>query len=266
MIKRLSNLVYWLIAMMVIVPGCQRQYDDEEVPVLAPLNDPNFVVPDYASRAIEAAGGHRVWAKTENIRLDCVVTFYKPDGSFYLTEHNYHIEPWANSIWISANEPQYKFVWQLSGGQFSTLEGAERINPLPVAISHRYFAEAILKITTAPARFLDSEAEFKKAPTPVKIEGQWYRPFEQTNIFAGTDAESYIEPCWSKVVFYQNRDNLLVDMIWFAAADEAKFLSVRGYDYRKTQKQKVLIPAKIEIFRADSAAGLRQRLVKIDLK
>ncbi|MHC4394981.1 MAG: hypothetical protein ACYS1A_04935 [Planctomycetota bacterium] len=266
MINRLSNLVYWLIAIMVITAGCQRQYE-EDVPVLIPLNDPNSVVPAYVSNVIKAVGGQRAWIEVQDIGLDCVVTFYKPDGSFYLTEHGYLVRPWANSIWVSATEPQYRFLWQLSDGRFSIWEGAENADPLPVAISQRHFTEMILNITTAPARFLDSKAEFKSPLHPVKIRGQWYHPYERVSIVSDADTENYIAPCWSKVVFYQNRDNSLVDMIWFAAADKEKFFAVRGYDYRKAQKRRsILVPARIEIFKTDSAGTILERLVKIDLK
>ena len=78
------------------------------------------------------------------------------------------------------------------------------------------------------------------------MEGQWYYPIEQDRLI------SKDIPYWSKVVFYQNRDNLLVDMIWLATADEKEFLAVRGYDYDELQK-------------GDSEVVCRQRLVKIDL-
>ncbi len=260
MINRLSNLVACLlIIVMLFVVGCKRAEKAGVVSPL-PLEHSNYAIPDFASAAFEAAGGRQAWTNTQTFQLDCVVTFYKQDGSFYLTEHKYRIEPWSNSIWISACEPQYKFVWHLSDEQFSIFEGAERASTLPFALDAHHFAEAVLNITTAPARFLDRPFKFTEGPNPVKIEGRWYHPIERNRILVSD--LSY----WTKVVFYQDRDTSLVDMVWFAAAGEEKFLMVRGYDYDKAKKQGVSVPAKIEIFETDAAARLQQRLVKIDLK
>jgi len=135
------------------------------------------------------------------------------------------------------------------------LEGAERVDALPVAIENRHLADAILNIITAPVRFLDKSFTFTKVPQPVKIEGQWYYPIERERIFIGAI------PYWSKVVFYQNRDTSLVDMLWFAGE---KFLAVRGYDYREVEKKGVAVPTRIEIFRTDADGVLQERLVKID--
>jgi hypothetical protein len=260
MINRFSNLVVCLlIIVMLLVIGCRQAEKDGVVSPLS-LEHANYAIPDFASAAFEATGGRQAWTNTQSFQLDCVVTFYKQDGSFYLTEHKYRIEPWSDSIWISACEPQYKFVWHLSGDKFSIFEGAERTSPLPVALDAQHFAEAILNITTAPVRFLDRPFKFTEGPDPVKIEGRWYHPIERNRILASD--LSY----WSKVIFYQDRDTSLVDMVWFAASGEEKFLMVRGYDYNKAKEQGVSVPAKIEIFETDAAARPQQCLVKIDLK
>ncbi|MGD8500353.1 MAG: hypothetical protein PVJ86_06880, partial [Phycisphaerales bacterium] len=115
---------------------------------------------DYAARAIEAAGGFNAWTKAKEVHLDCVVTFYQPDGSFYLTQQRYVVYPWSNAIQISAREPQGSFVWQLSKGQFDVLEGSAQAVELPIAAPSRCFAEVILNIITAPVRFLDGSVEF----------------------------------------------------------------------------------------------------------
>jgi len=257
-VKRVSNVVHWLVVVLFFfVAGCEQRYEDEQV-AHPPFVAPGFVIPDYASRAIEASGGLDTWVKTEQIQVGCVATFYQPDGSFYLTEQHYEIYPWLNSIRISAKEPQGEFVWQLSNGRFSVLEGAGRVDVLPVAVCEGWFAEAILNITTAPARFLDESVEFRKASEPVKIEGQWYYSIER--------AAPHKAGIWSKAVFYQNKDNSLVDMLWFAGVNGERFLAVRGYDYRRIEKDGVLVPTKIDILNADALGALRERLVKIDFE
>lgn len=256
------NTMCWLAFVTVfVVAGCEGRYKEEPV-ALNPLVDPNFVVPDYAWRAVEATGGRWAWLKAEKLHVDCVVTFYKPDGTFYLTEHHYEIHPWLNSIRILAQEAPDKFVWLFSPDGFSVLEGADRVNVLPVKmVSERPFAEAILNITTAPVRFLDKSVEFSRVSRPVKRQGRWYYPIGRASY-----GEIGIEPYWSEVVFYQSMDNSLVDVLWFADVDRKKFLAVHGYEYKEVKKGAVLVPTKIEIFETDADGDLRERLVKIDFK
>ena len=264
------------IVVVGIVVGCQQEYKEEpEAPIDVIVVEPNLVVeslPDYVSRAIEATGGRQAWTEAKSLRLDCVVTFYKSDGSFYLTEQDYEIYPWLNSIRISATEPQGNFVWELSRGG---LEGGESWYTgigLPVQLcSKHYFTELILDITTAPVRFLDKPVVFTKDSRPVKMEGLWYHSIERVN----PDKTGI----FSYAVFYQNRDSSLVDIIWFAGVDSSVIaseaqpsvaipisLAVRGYDYREVEKGGVRVPTKIEIFRTDAAGVLQERLVKIDSK
>lgn len=260
MINRFSNMMCCLILVTVfVVAGCERG-QKEELSVYELLTDPNFVMPEYASQAIEATGGLEAWMKASKLEFDCVATLYKPDGSYYLTEQHHEIYPWSNSIRILAEEPQGKFIWQLSMGQFSVLEGAKQVDTLPImAVSH-YFAEAILDITTAPVRFVvDKSFAFTKGPKPIKMEGQWYYPIERAKILVAD-----VAPYWPKVIFWQNKGSSRVDMLWFVEVGEKKFFAFRGYDYRKVEKKGVSVPTKIEIFRTDAAGVLRERLVKID--
>ena len=235
MINRIPIVMLGLTFVMVfVVTGCEQRQKEEAPAHITLIDDPNFVAPDYMSRAIEATGGYIAWKNCEQIEFDAVVTFYQPGGSFYLTQQHYRISPWLDSIHIS---------------------GTPDAGQLP----QNNFPEAILNIVTAPVRFLDKSLLFTRDPNAIRMEGQWYYPIEQDRLI------SKDIPYWSKVVFYQNRDNLLVDMIWLATADEKEFLAVRGYDYDELQKGGVMVPAKIEVFTSDSEVVCRQRLVKIDL-
>jgi len=263
MINRFSNMAFGLVLVSVfVVAGCERECKE---PAAGEAKvETNVLVPDYVGRAIEATGGRQAWTKAKKLEFDCVVTFYKPDGSFYLTEHHLEIWPWSNCIQISALEPQGKFIWQLSDGRFSILEGAEQFCALPIAVENHCFAEAILDMTTAPVRLLDKSVVFTKRLKPVKMEGLWYYPIERTSP-AGNK---------QKMIFYQNRDSSLVDMLslhcargqGFAGVDGEKFLTVRGYEYREVEEKGVSVPTRIEIFRTDARGVLQKRVVKIDFK
>ena len=279
----LSSVLMLVLVAAFIFTGCQRKYEKDAVEVLTsgPDLETISVPPDYVVRAIEAAGGWNAWAQTKELQLDCVVTFYQPDGGFYLTEQHHVVYPWSNSIQISAREPQGTFVWQLSKGRFDVLQGGGQIDGLPVEISSHCFAEMILSVITIPARFLDASVEFTKASTGLKIQGQWYYPITRRSKPAlGAEPARPL----SKAVFYQDRDSSLVDMLLFADVDSSVIASeaqpsaaipvsfaIRGYDYTEVvrmdsqgEKEGVRVPARIEIFRTDARGNLQERLVKID--
>jgi hypothetical protein len=262
-----SKTICLVLAGALILMGCQQKYEENVVDTLdsGPDIQMTSVAPDYVVKAIEAVGGWNAWAGTKELQLDCVVTFYQSDGSFHLTEQHHVVYPWSNSVQISGQEPQGRFVWQLSQGKFDVLQEGEQSDALPVVIGSNHFAEMILSIITIPARFLDESAEFSKETTGLKIQGQWYYPITRLSRPAvGTELESEPPLVLSKAVFYQDRDSSLIDMLVFDFMSGGSNFAVRGYDYTKVEKNGVLVPAKIEIFRTDAIGSLQERLVKID--
>ncbi len=260
--NRISEIICLVLVAVFVLTGCGQKHK-EDVDVLARGQEVEAISPpsEEAARAIEATGGLNAWKKTTKLQLDCVVTFYQPDGSFYLTEQRYEVHPWLNSIKISADEPHGAFVWELSNGQFNVLRGVGQIDALPKAVPSRCFAEVILNIITAPARLLDGSVEFNKQSNPVKIQGKWYYPINSQNKDAAART--------SEAVFYQDRNSSLVDMIRLAcsntgAAREKTIQYVRGYDYREVEKTGLLVPTRIEILETDARDRSQKRLVKID--
>jgi hypothetical protein len=265
--NRFSKIIWMVLVVAFICTGCQRKYKEEAVDVLdsGPEIEMTSVPPDYVVKAIEAVGGWNAWTRTKELQLDCVVTFYQPDGSFHLTEQHHVVYPWSNSIQISAQEPQGRFVWQLSKGKFDVLQESGQSDALPVVIGSNHFAEMILSIITIPARLFDESAEFSKETTGLKIQGQWYYPISRlSRPVVGDELDS--EPAYvlSKGIFYQDRDGSLIDMLVFDFKSGDSNFAVRGYDYTEVEKNGVRVPSRIEIFKADARGNLQERLVKID--
>jgi len=265
--NRFSKTICLVLTGAIILIGCQQEYEKDVADTLATGPDIQMtsVAPDYVVKAIEAVGGWNAWVETKELQLDCVVTFYQPDGSFHLTEQHHVVYPWLNSIEISGREPKGRFVWKLSKGRFNVLQGTVQTDALPVVIEANHFAEMILSIVTIPARFLDDSAEFSKLTTGLKIQGQWYYPITRLSKPAGgAGLMSKTDFILSKAVFYQDRDTSLIDMLVFDFTNGDNTFAVRGYDYTKVEKNGVLVPAKIEIFKADANGRLQERLVMID--
>jgi len=255
---RFSKIVCFALATIFINSGCEQTYTQEtDTLAVGPIAEPELS--GFAAQTIDASGGLSAWRKTKGLQLNCVVAFYQPDESYYLTEQRYEIYPWSNSIRISTLEPEGMYVWQLSKGKFNVLEGGKQFEDLPNTVSSRCLAESILNIVTAPARFLDNYVEFVKETTPVKMHGQWYYLIDRKNKLNAAPAERL-----SEAIFYQNRDNFAIDMIWFPRISGSKLLMVRGYDFEVVESGSILIPTRIEIYRTDALGISQELLVKID--
>jgi len=253
MMNWLSKTVWLVLVTVLAVAGCEQEQKQEQKVDLSASRPP------YITQAIEATGGLETWIGAKQLEFDCVVAFYRQDGSFYLTEQHHEIVPWSNSIRISAQEPQGKFIWEFSADGMRVIEGTKKADFLPIGLGAEDFAQAILDITTTPVRLLEGQAEFIKGPSPVKVEGRWYYPIGRV----GPDKpdSALIRP---KLVFYQNRDSSLVDMLWFESIDKGTYFTVRGYNLHEVKKGGVVVPAKIEIFMTDIHGAVQHRLVKID--
>ncbi|HUV40726.1 MAG TPA: hypothetical protein VMW23_02930 [Sedimentisphaerales bacterium] len=261
-------MMKWLLTMsfmagiaLCATTGCQPTV---EKPLVLGPPDADIIdqAPPYITQAAEAAGGWQAWTKIQQLCCRSVVTFYNPDGSFYLTQQCHQMQPWLNSITIESLEPQGKFVCRLSEGQFTTVQSPGNSEVFCGEVSVSCCAQAVLETVTAPARFLDSRAVFTKSTDPVKIEGLWYYPIEKAPA-AQHDADT------QKVIFYQNTDTSAVDIVSFVADDKHPGylpVIVRAYDYRQIQDRQVMLPGRLEIFRTDAWGQPGRRLVKIDFE
>ena len=234
--------------MVLIITGCEQQQKEMDIQTQVPSQKPAYII-----EAIETTGGLDAWNKTKKVEFDCIATFYQPNGSYYLTKQHHEILPWSYSIRVSAYEPQGKFVWELSRSGLSIIEGTKQENFLPMGLDAQDFTKAILDITTTPIRLMDKQEGLSKGTTPVKVEGQWYYPIGQSK----TDNHH-------EIIFYQNRDSSLIDLIWFVSTKGSTSLAVRGYNYQEIQSGGVFIPAKIEIFMTDLQGVIQNRLATID--
>jgi len=249
------------ILVLFLAFGCGRRIESK--PVTEPLAvgaENDLITPKggFVSAAVKATGGLKAWMEVKEVSLECVVTFYKPDKSLYLTEQVHQIYPWSNSIRISAEEPEEKFICQLSRGKFSILKTAEKDWTLPVEIEAKTFARAVLDIMTAPIRFLDKSAVYTERRQFTKIEGQIYWPVIRTvKTEQGDGAEE-------GVIFCQNQQSSLIDVVWYSSEGSDGLLTVRGYNYIQIKDNGIVLPRRVEIFRASSDGVLQKRLAKIE--
>jgi len=272
MMHRLSKAIWLVLLIACTIAGCTKQTGKSTGRLARGPDVQTLTAPsDYAAGALKATGGFKKWTKTKRLSLDCVVTFYQPDGGFYLTQQHLEVFPWSNSIRISVREPLGPVMWQLLDGQLTILQGREQ--DILMQISHRDYAEAILGLTTAPVRLLDASASFNRRSEPIKIEGLWYDSVERTYTVSrggvGNRLQEGVDSTkshWATIVFYQNKNTTLIDMLWFCDIDRQEYLAVRGYDYSEVEEKGILLPTKIEIFTTDARSVFKERLLTVDFK
>lgn len=244
---------YLLIGGVVFFVGCKLSYQRAPVKI-EPVADVNMVLADYAEQAIEASGGRSAWRQTDELALDCVVSFYHADGSYYVTAHSHRIYPWKGSIRMVGQEPQGAFTVEFSRQAQAGL--GHRGASFPVDLcGERQFPELVLDLATAPVRLLDRGVKFSRSAVPVEKQGRRYYRIERVGGASGL---------WSEAVLYQSVDSGLIDLLVFTEAQDGGYLAARGYDYRQGTGAGVLVPRKIEIFQADARGALKQRLVEIN--
>lgn len=230
--------------------GCNQE---SAVEILAhgPDTEAIAAMGQNASDAIDATGGSRAWMETTQFSRKCIVTFYKSDDTYYLTQQQHRISPWANAVSITAAEPQGKLTWKLSRKNSQQSESCYSGTDLPGDLPGQSFAEAILDITTAPVRSL----YISTVSGPTKIQNRWYYEIERPEMSGKC-------PC-AEAIFRQDTDTSLINTLWLKDL-HGDGIVVRGYDYEGFEQGGILVPAKIEIFTTDSAGNTKDRLVTIN--
>jgi len=277
MITRVTRGAVLIALATLTLTGCGRQVTQDpskDLDLLAagPDHDALPVPRPWGAAALDATGGLATWMQSKRIDFDAVVTAYREDGSFYLTEQHFSVCPWSGVLQVSAREPGSEFTCRIVDGQYDLLKGDSSTDVSPLSAEYRDYAEAVLQITTTPVRMLRDNVVLLHRPAPVMLTGQWYIPIEAkyrvSKPAAGEESKQKEapEPCWKEGTYFQNQATSLVDMIWLGDPARQKFFVVRGYDYKRTTENGVAIPTKIEICESDPDANVRQRVAVIDLK
>jgi hypothetical protein len=246
--KRLPITSILMVITAVSCVGCTKQNAKQQSTT---PHAPHIVsVPAFAKTAVDAVGGEQAWANTQVILGGCTAKFYRPDGSFYLTRQRHAVYPWSDSIRIYASEPQGTFVWQLTGTDFTLLEGTpQQAENLPMTLCNPFIARVIWSIMASPASIAtNTDPNTATLGKAVRIEGIWHHPLK----IVGGQA------------WYQNVDSGILDLYRIEYSDKHIFLTARGYGYRSVEKTDIMLPTKIEIFSSDTAASESRRIIELD--
>ncbi|MDO8301932.1 MAG: hypothetical protein Q7T18_01695 [Sedimentisphaerales bacterium] len=238
-----------LSVISVVISGCAQQPVKQQS---VASQVPHVVtVPAFAKGAVDAVGGEQAWSTTEVIVGECTAKFYKPDGTFYLTRQRHAVYPWSDSIRIYAAEPQGTFVWQLSGNNFTLLEGTpQQAASLPMTLCDPAIARAIWSLMASPASLATKSDPNRVFGAAVQVAGIWHRPLKL--------ADSQL--------WYQNKESDILDICQLEISGNTTHLLARGYDYLPIEKTRIMAPTKIEIFTTNSSASELVRIIELDYR
>ncbi len=265
MIARVMSSAVLIVLTALMLTGCGRQAAKESAPDVSLLatGPDRQALPtprSFVSAALDATGGLAAWEECKKIEFHAAVTACERDGCFYLTEHDFVLCPWSESVQVTAHEPRANFTWQVVRGRYHAARSDPNADVSPLRGLSREYADAVLQIATAPVRMLKDSVLLGPRPATTQIAGQWYLPIDAKY------KEQTGEPYWTQGVYFQSVDRSLVDMVWLGNPLTHKFLLARGYDYAPRTDTGVLIPTKIEVFQSDPEANIGPRFALVDLR
>lgn len=181
----------------------------------------------------------------KTISASCIVTFYKSDGSRYLSEQQHLINPSAGGIEITAEEPGGMISCRFDGGFAKS--GDAKVKGLAVSMCDRNLAQVIWASVSAGCGFLSGEKGDE-----VNIEGRWYEPI--------TPAD---KSQWAKTTLYKNVSDEAVEMVQVVDAEKGKVLTARSYNYFWFEELGRRFPMKIDVFSSDKEGGAQKQVLEI---
>ena len=252
------------LAFALTLTGCNKPKD---LFLQGPGPETLAVEEEYITEAFASVDGKQAWADCKKTQFDAVVTFYKDDGSRYLTEHTYEIYPWSGAIRITAAEPDHTYRWQVVDGNLMRLSGPAD-SAMPIDVNSTVFAELVRDITTAPAVLATRAKSFTKPRLPTRIRGLWYHPIEnqpEKIIQKHNRRDNIRQKPPRKKIFYQNRETGRIEIVEYPDTPGGRSLAARGFDYQELFGDGPLLPSRIEIYVTGEPVYFKNLLVKIDV-
>ena len=186
--------------------------------------------------------------KSKAITANCIVTFYKTDGSRYLSEQEHLISPPPGGIAISAEEPGGKISCKFNGG-FSR-SGNVKIKDMPISLCDRSLAKAIWASVTAGCGYLGEKSGRKGER--VNLEGQVYEPITMSAKSQG-----------GEIILYKSLSDDAIEVVQVVDLEKEKVLTAKSYNYFWFEELGRRFPMKIDVFSSDKKDSEQKQIMEI---
>ena len=175
--------------------------------------------------------------------LDCIVEYYNPDGSRYVSEQTHKINFNDKILHVSANEPAGKFEWLLKDGVFTVSRNSAMSATESITLCDENIAKGLLGLYIANVNNMGRS--LAAAGGSVKIQGRRYQKLTGSG----------------NLTFCRNLDTSIIDTVLIGGIGK-KHLMLRGYGYKEVKTVSGAIPTRIEIFRAGAGGADLKPLVR----
>jgi|FrelakmetLWP11LW_1041352.scaffolds.fasta_scaffold02055_2 hypothetical protein len=183
-----------------------------------------------------------VFCSETQVTGTCLVRSYKDSAAVYVTQQQHFFCPTSLGLKIISNEPQGKRVWSLNKSDFHVSGSGTQLDK-----THLYTKNIMEAILFGMASSVELLPDMNKTSgEPIKVEGQWYIPYQISNKNA-------------QIQLLQNKFNKRYELVLIKENDTC--LLVHSYDYWYEKNIKKQIPRTIDIF--DISRGIASKtLVK----
>jgi len=218
-------LIVIAVALNVTLTGCHRQTQQE---------GPDEVISTQAL-----------------IETDCIVHYYKSNGSAYITRQRHGFNPEAGFFEAFSTEPTGKVQCSLIREIYqSSDEERKPLSDLPNSFWNRNLAIALFYSFCAGGELLDTAS--MTAGDPVKIEGQWYKPFKTA------------WPADVDVTVLQSLDLARVERVELTDPKDDVAWMMSCYNRRYSGELEKSVPRTIDIYNIENGVASKELMIRFD--
>lgn len=187
------------------------------------------------------------------LAADCVARYYKADESAYLTYQQHRFVPSHGQLHVISNEPTGPLEYSLQQDVFTGMKKKDATLPdLPQSFFNQALATTVFYAMCAHGALLDVRQ--MTSEEPVKILGQWYRPFV---------------PSWPRdrfsVTLLQNQDTQRIDLVKISEDTGTEWLS-ESSNFRYNKDLKTSLPQAVDVFDISEGIASKRLIAQFEYK
>lgn len=185
------------------------------------------------------------------MEADCIVHYFKSDGSAYMTRQQHRFNPDAGFFEASAIEPTGKVQCSLVREMYqSSGQKQDPLSDLPDSFWNKNLATALFYSFCAGGELLETAS--MTAGDTVKIEGQWYKPFR---------------PAWPTdvdVTVLQSLDSARVERVELTDPQDDVAWMLSCYNVRYSAALQTSIPRTIDVYNIENGVASKELMIRFD--
>jgi hypothetical protein len=185
------------------------------------------------------------------MEADCVVHYFKSNGSAYITRQQHRFNPEAGFFEASSMEPTGQVYCSLMREMYrSSGQKQSPLSDLPDSFWNKNLATALFYSFCAGGELLGTASMI--AGDNAKIEGQWYKTFK---------------PAWPTdvdVTILQSLDSARVERVELTDPQDDVSWMLRCYNLRFSAELQTSVPRTIDVYNIENGVASKELMVRFD--